>query len=539
MVIRRYLCDWELSDDFLEQIQAFEVWSNDYELGNAIFVMKNQNVYAAGGIIECCGRVLSSENFDVKERFYEPVNISELCGKQIKKCILGISQVFICTEEGKVFGYGSSDADVAPYFVPQEVVELRGLFVVDIAIGPAGRNLAVCDDGKIYLFEFGEKSKYLINSCSSESAKPLNVFYMTTGEYYISLLENGTVAKAIINDIDFSASDYNDSRDENGCEVKTFHLTDLEGIKKMVCGSSHALALDELGRLFVIGSNQEGELGLDTPEVPRESRFVLNSSFEEKIVDIAASRFCSLSAVLTESGKVYMWGKGRGAPMFKPKLTPFYSLHKAFFHYANPLVTYKSMNVNEISPTISEPMKKFELPDFEFESPGPVKSCDVCIEVGSRIILTHTSVLSSRCEYFAKLFQEDRLCHECEKKIKLKRYRVLEATENYNFNVMKAFLKYLYTDQIDVTLPFNDLIGRNKIEIELLDLANELDVEHLAERCVLLIQIKITVENVFYLFYCVEQMMKSTKMRSILNKLMNYCVVFYGNNKPELKHPLK
>ncbi|XP_065221161.1 RCC1 and BTB domain-containing protein 1-like isoform X4 [Planococcus citri] len=496
MVIRRYLCDWELSDDFLEQIQAFEVWrGNDYELGNAIFVMKNQNVYAAGGIIECCGRVLSSENFDVKERFYEPVNISELCGKQIKKCILGISQVFICTEEGKVFGYGSSDADVAPYFVPQEVVELRGLFVVDIAIGPAGRNLAVCDDGK--------------------------------------------VAKAIINDIDFSASDYNDSRDENGCEVKTFHLTDLEGIKKMVCGSSHALALDELGRLFVIGSNQEGELGLDTPEVPRESRFVLNSSFEEKIVDIAASRFCSLSAVLTESGKVYMWGKGRGAPMFKPKLTPFYSLHKAFFHYANPLVTYKSMNVNEISPTISEPMKKFELPDFEFESPGPVKSCDVCIEVGSRIILTHTSVLSSRCEYFAKLFQEDRLCHECEKKIKLKRYRVLEATENYNFNVMKAFLKYLYTDQIDVTLPFNDLIGRNKIEIELLDLANELDVEHLAERCVLLIQIKITVENVFYLFYCVEQMMKSTKMRSILNKLMNYCVVFYGNNKPELKHPLK
>ncbi|XP_065216497.1 RCC1 and BTB domain-containing protein 1-like [Planococcus citri] len=528
MDIRRYLCDWELTDDFLEQIQTFEVWrGNDNEFGNTIFVMKNQDFYAAGNIIVCCERDSSSENFDVKEHLSEPVKIPALCGKRIKKFILGISQVFICTEEGKVFGYGScdDDADVHRYILPREVVELRGLFVVSIAIGPSGKNLAVSDDGKIYLFKFGEKSRFLINSCSPGSAKPLNVFYMATGEYYISLLENGTVAKAIINDVGFLVSDYDDSRDENDFEVKTFHLTDLDGIKKMVCGSSHALALDELGRLFVSGSNQEGELGLDTPEVPHQNRFVLNSFFTEKIVDIAASRFCPLSAVLTESGKIYMWGKGRGAPIFKPKLiTPFYSLHEVFFHYANPLVTYKPLNVHELSLIISAPMRESEFTDFEFESlePDP-ESGDLYIKVENRFILTRTSILFSRCKYFERLFQEDRRqCPECEEN-KLKRFRVLNI-KGCDFKVFKAFLNYVYTGEIDNTLLCNDII-------ELLRLANKFDVEPLAELCVVLIQSIVTVDNVSSLYSRVRKIMTSAKMKSILDRLEGFYPLWYSNDE--------
>ncbi|XP_065209054.1 RCC1 and BTB domain-containing protein 1-like isoform X2 [Planococcus citri] len=547
MDIRKYLCEWKLSDDFIERIETFAIWRDDLKNSNILFVMKNREVYAAEKFSKFCEKssslVDSNAKTTLKTEFYEPVKLSPLCGKRIKKFVYGPSEVFICTEEGDVFVHGyyydwSQGKYTTVAVIPQKVSALQDLRVVDIAIGPLRKRLALCDDGKLYKFELFKQSKCLIDT-SAVKAKPLNVLYVAgsehnrTGWFYISLLDDGKVMKIVNSNGDFG----NRRREKYRCEVMNFENAANPGkIVKLIQGYLCAFALDEYGRLFVTGNNANKQLGIDFDDLkcpmPCEN-FKHNSFITEKVVDIAASCYCSLSALLTESGKVYMWGEGRGGVISEPQLIPFESLHEVFHHYSSPtLVTYKPINVNELPASISKSMKKHDLADSQitqvecstadaqnslldslkkaFDDP---KFCDLFVVVEGKTIPVHKSILAVRCEHFAEVFQND---------WSIEKPSVLEI-EDGDFKVYKAFLKYVYTDQMDDTLSLDELI-------ELLNLSNKYNVKLLAERCISLIQPNITVENVISLYERVIVMSSVTKMKNILDQLKESCVMFGTEN---------
>ncbi|XP_065208985.1 RCC1 and BTB domain-containing protein 1-like [Planococcus citri] len=533
MDIHKYLCEWNLSDDFIERIETFAVWRNGYAR-DAIFVTKTHEVYAGGDIIElCCEEAsinISNPNVDV----YEPVKLSALCGKRIKKFIIGIGEVFICTEEGDVFGYGyryGHDKIPSKYVFPEKVSQLQGLCVIDIAIG-RGESLALCDNGELYSFKFGVLIRRLVNINVTHYAKPLNIFY-TSEDCYISLMENGRVMKLIYeHDNEYCPlSGVFENNMRNHAEVIGFQKAIDHGkIEKIACSSSHVLALDEYGRLFVAGSNSCGRLGLDKDEKYHGDKFERNSFFTEKIIDIAVSG--GLSAALTVSGKVYMWGFGRCESIFIPKLTPLESFHEVFFYYGTYLTTYKPITVHELSSVTSNSVKTLDIATSKikqierplsdaqnvlidafkkaFDDP---KFCDLFIVVEGKTIPVHRSILSLRCEHFAEIFQ---------KSLPIENPSVLEI-EDGDFKVYKALLKFLYTDEIDDTLSFNEIT-------ELLNLANKYNVEQLAECCVRLIQSDITAENVVSLYERVHVMSKATKMKNVFDQLQKFCVKFTVDN---------
>ncbi|XP_065204309.1 RCC1 and BTB domain-containing protein 1-like [Planococcus citri] len=141
------------------------------------------------------------------------------------------------------------------------------------------------------------------------------------------------------------------------------------------------------------------------------------------------------------------------------------------------------------------------------------KFCDLFIVVEGKTIPVHKSILAVRCEHFTEVFQKDG---------SIEKPSVLEI-EDGDFKVYKAFLKYVYTDEIDDTLSFNEII-------ELLNLSNKYGMKSLAERCVSMVQTGITVDNVVSLYERIIEMSKVTKMKNVFDQFKESCVKFAADN---------
>lgn len=98
----------------------------------------------------------------------------------------------------------------------------------------------------------------------------------------------------------------------------SFHLEPIHSsslvMQKVVAGTKHFIAIDQLGRTFVWGSNLHGQLGITDMNA---SDWTLNQTLEGlKVVDIAAGDLFSL--YLTESGVVYSCGSNVYGQLGKP-----------------------------------------------------------------------------------------------------------------------------------------------------------------------------------------------------------------------------
>ena len=83
----------------------------------------------------------------------------------------------------------------------------------------------------------------------------------------------------------------------------------------------------------------------------------------------------------------------------------------------------------------------------------------------------------------------------------------------YSYSVYYSFVKYLYTNTVDIGL---------SDAIELYDLANSYCEDDLKDKCVELIKSQITVDNAFALYS------SSVKYKS--KQLENFCLKFAANN---------
>ncbi|XP_063591426.1 RCC1 and BTB domain-containing protein 1-like [Penaeus indicus] len=269
------------------------------------------------------------------------------------------------------------------------------------------------------------------------------------------------------------------------------------GRGEIVCGYSHTLALSDEGSLWAWGANGYGQLG--TGNKANQCAPVRVAQDIGRIVDIASTHYCHLSAAMTQNSKVYLWGHCKGQSVVGPLETGFSSLHEVFALWASPSVTYEPLNVTSFTRSSLAQAMALALDDEE--------TADVVFVVDDRRIRAHRAVLKIRCQYFRNMFQE----HWKENS--------LEEVEvkDYSFVVFRAFLQYIYTDTVNVSP--EDAIG-------LLDLANAYCEEALKRHCERIIRHGITTENAAMLY--------AVAIKYEATELEEFCFRFALNHMTEV-----
>jgi len=102
-------------------------------------------------------------------------------------------------------------------------------------------------------------------------------------------------------------------------------ITHLSHIKQISCGRYHSLALAEDGNVFVFGSNVYGELGIELGEEKKLLVPNMNPNLSN-IKMIACGGYHSLA--LTEDGIIFVFGSNEYGQLGIEKKRPIKSLQK-------------------------------------------------------------------------------------------------------------------------------------------------------------------------------------------------------------------
>ncbi|XP_014258903.1 RCC1 and BTB domain-containing protein 1-like isoform X2 [Cimex lectularius] len=437
--------------------------------------MKNDDVYAIGANTCGClglGHLLST---------LIPQKVHLLCKKGIKGFAFGNGPHAIAfTSTGEVFswghngnyelGTGTTLHSASPNLIG---CSLTDKVVMEVACG-AHHSVVLTNDGEVYAW--GQyKNGQMISCINQNQLLPKKVQSTIAGKIIVGIACGQSHTMAITNKGEVYGWGFNivgqlglgnTMNQLNPCRIMALSNT---VIVKIVCGNSHTLALSDEGKVYAWGANTYGQLASNsknnvlTPEQIPENI--------GRIIDIAANHYSHISAAITETSRVYMWGQCRGQSVFDPILTPFSTLHEVFASYSSPPVTYQPV------PIVSD----FGVEDSiraAFDDRG---TSDLTIRVEGKDIYVHKAVLKIRCQHFRSMFQDH---WEEDKK------DVLEITQ-FSYPVYKAFLQYLYTDQVDLL---------QEQALGLLVLANAYCEDSLKKLCEEVIRQGIDIENAAELY---------------------------------------
>uniref|UniRef100_A0A1B6FAI1 BTB domain-containing protein n=1 Tax=Cuerna arida TaxID=1464854 RepID=A0A1B6FAI1_9HEMI len=464
-----------LEATFMARVKTVCVYGS---LGNeALLITRDDEVYAIGPNTAGC---LGLGNL---QSTLTPKKVEVLCGKNVVGFGYGSGpHVVAFTESGEIYtwghngycelGNGTTNQILTPTLVN---TNLLGKAIIEVACG-SHHSLALSSDGEVYAWGWNNCGQ-VGSALNTNQSVPKKVLSPTGGKKAISIACGQTSSMAVIDDGEVYAWGYNGSGQLGiGHNINQQVPTKVMGlanvvIVKVVCGYAHTLALSDEGTLYAWGANTHGQLAtgnksnLCTP-------FPIIADIG-RIVEIAATHYGHISAAMTQNCTVYMWGQCRGQTVCEPTATPFTSLHEVFACCANPSVMWQPVNVRcEQGRSITDSIKMA----FDDE-----KTSDLTIMVENKPIYVHKAILKIRCEHFTSMFQDHWDANN---------QKVVEMN-HYSYPVYRAFLQYLYTDQVD--LP-------PETALKLLDLANSYCEFHLKQRCEQIITQGITVQNAAMLY---------------------------------------
>lgn len=469
-----------LESEFVSQIHMVVVYGN---LGNEALIMtKDKMMYALGNNIAGCLGI-----GDTHGTLY-PKKVEALCERDIRTFAYGSGpHVLALTKEGEVYawghnGYGelgigaSNQVVTKPILVTMPILEGLGMKrVVDIACG-SHHSIALTEDGEVYAWGQNNCGQ-LGSSISTNQVTPRQVNSVLGGKKVVCIscgqtstmvvIENGEVYGFGNNGVgQLGIGNYAN-------QTSPWQVGSLRGIVivKVVCGYAHTLALTDEGKLYVWGGNSYGQLGIGNKT--NSCKPVMVEHEMGRVSDIAAMHYNHISVAVGEGGRVYMWGHCRGQSITTPTSTPFSNVHDALACYGSPSVMHKPLILyaNE-EPNILQCLGS------AFDDPS---TSDLKIQVEGQCIHVHKAILKIRSSYFRTMFQHDWAENN---------QSVIEH-DQFSYVVYKAFLKYLYTDVIDLPM---------EKALELLDLANAYCESNLKKHCIWMIKQGITVSNVAYLY---------------------------------------
>ncbi|RXG60788.1 RCC1 and BTB domain-containing protein 1 [Armadillidium vulgare] len=290
----------------------------------------------------------------------------------IKGFAYGIGpHVLAYTEDGELYswghngfcqlGNGSTNQGLTPYLVSSHLNSKR---VLKVAAG-SHHSLALTEDGEV--LAWGQNNCGQIGSgTTTNQPTPRKIIANIGGRRVIDIACGQTSSMAVM---------------DNG---------------EVACGYSHTLALSDEGHLYAWGLNGYGQLG--TGNKANQCSPVRIAQDIDRIVDIACTHYCHISAAMTQNSKIYLWGQCKGQSVVSPMETALESLHEVFALWANPSVTFEPIIITTSTPTSLTQSMMTALDDPE--------TSDIVFLVDGRKIHAHRAILKIRCQYFRKMLQE-------------------------------------------------------------------------------------------------------------------------------------
>ncbi|KAL1140940.1 hypothetical protein AAG570_000868 [Ranatra chinensis] len=463
-------------------------------------VLKDDDVYAFGSNVSGCLGLGDTHSTLVPEK------VVQLCRKGIIGFAYGGGpHVVAFSSRGEVFAWGHNgynelaNGSTAQGCFPMKVEGvIASKVVVEVTCG-SHHTVALTNEGEVY--SWGQNKCGQIGSgVNSNQWSPRRVNSSIGGKFIIGIACGQMSSIAVTNNGEVYGWGYNGNgqlgignnvNQLNPCRVMALSNT---VIVKVVCGLSHTLALSDEGKVYGWGSSSYGQLAMP---IRNNNVFTPEQIVDSigRVVDIAASHYNHVSACAAQNSTVYMWGQLKGQSVTTAMATPFSSLHEVFACFGSPAITYKPMTVSwDQSTKVEETLKNA----FNDQS-----TSDLVIRVENKDIYVHRTVLKIRCQHFRSMFSEH--WQECNQDI-------IEI-DQFTYPVYKAFLRYLYTDEVDMA---------PEQALELMELASAYCEDTLKRLCERLIRKGIDVENAALLY--------STAIGYRAKELEEFCFRFSLNH---------
>ncbi|KYM82798.1 RCC1 and BTB domain-containing protein 1 [Atta colombica] len=314
----------------------------------------------------------------------------------------------------------------------------------------------------------------------------------------------------------------------------------MKRIMNIACGSNHSVAITEDGEVYICGDNRFNQLG------NIQNRYFNSSDNEylfkpqlgndnldrKKIVHVSCGG--TFTMAITKSREVYGWGNNSFGKLGIRENYETYIYTPQRVNLEQGLVVVKVVCGIEHTLALTDEKKIYAwgrnndgqlgIGHTEFTSQpimyiyiikrqrtkkekiisSSVSTSDLKIEVEGQVIYVHKAILKIRSLHFKTMFQHN---------WKENNQSTIKPVQ-FSYVVYKAFLKYLYTDVIDLPIEKTS---------ELLDLAEEYCESNLKQYCIHMIKQGITVSNVAH-FYAIA-------VKCNLQELEKFCVKFAINHK--------
>nr|XP_003699339.1 PREDICTED: RCC1 and BTB domain-containing protein 1-like isoform X1 [Megachile rotundata] len=471
--------------EFISKIRMAIVYGN---LGHkALMVTNDEMVYAIG----------TNVNYEADDisNMLGPTKIEVLCGKNIKTLAVGRDHLLALTKQGKVYSWGCNDhgqlgngcylSSTEPALV--KIIK-NNEHIVYIACG-SDYSIALTKIGEVYSWGNIGYSENVPRQVQIDGFDSKVTSVACAKRFIIMITENGEVYSWGDNSSDQLRTRYY-SNQSKPCKV-----TALVGIviKKVVCGSSHVLALSSTGDLYVWGKNDWGQLGTDGRGNSAQPMKLISAKMRT-VLDIAASYSNDISIAITGEKNVFIWGNCLGQCIKKPTYIRLKCVNEAFAYYAPSCSTYEPLIFDdyEVVPTLLDCFRNA----FNDQT-----TSDLVIKVQGNPIYVHKAILKIRCPYLKAKFEEWDKNNES----------VIEVQEFSN-NIYVAFLQYLYTNEINLSVM--DIA-------ELYNLANTYSDDKLKDLCMFTVKKDISVKNAIFLYN------KAIEYKA--KEIEEYCASFISN----------
>lgn len=105
-------------------------------------------------------------------------------------------------------------------------------------------------------------------------------------------------------------------------EYSPIHIEDInEPINSISCGNNHTVAITSKGRIWVMGSNTDGQLGIGERYDDQCSPVFLKELNFAEIVKVRAGSF---NAALSSENQLYVWGRNKFGNFYTPHRVKFF-----------------------------------------------------------------------------------------------------------------------------------------------------------------------------------------------------------------------
>jgi RCC1 and BTB domain-containing protein len=452
----------------------------------------------------------------------KPGLVKALCGQKIIDIAYGSSHVLALTQSGKCFSWGFNNfgqlgnGTQKDEHKPKLMSALIDKNLIQIVCG-SNHSLVLTKSGELYGFGFNyygqigcgntrnQLTPIRINGFNGEK-----IASIACGRFHsLALTEKGHVYSWGL----IYFGQLSNAVKNNHFIPQRLVLNNNVIIKNITCGSNHILLLTTDDDVYALGGNNCGQIGIGN-RTYQSIPVKINGS--QKFKEIKSFYLLNISVAKAVDNYCYVWGECENGCVLTPKKTEIKSIEEIFAKYSIIKITPKPIYLNSLtSDESSTPEEETEEMLKLFNN--PINS-DLKFKIEDKEIYVNKYIIETNSKYFESKFKENTRPSEesTENETIDKVIDVIEITK-YSYDVYYAFLKYIYTDFIDI---------KTEKAMDLLVLANNHNEECLKKDCIQFIKNTLTVENVCYL-YC-----DSIKYNFV--ELENICVDFAKNNMKKI-----